>query len=74
MSYFDGDSAGEWKSVNSTLDPTSQEMMLLRVNHGYSMEEIAKELNVSESAVKARLYRARHVLRDLYPAARCNGR
>ena len=58
----------------STLDPASQEMTLLRVNHGYSMEEIAKELNVSESAVKARLYRARHVLRDLYPGARCNGR
>jgi RNA polymerase sigma-70 factor (ECF subfamily) len=58
----------------STLDPASQKMILLRVNHGFSMEEIAKELNVSESAVKARLYRARHVVRDLYPASRCNGR
>jgi len=58
----------------ASLDLTSQEMILLRVNHGYSMEEIAKELNVSESAVKARLYRARHVLRDLYPEARCDRR
>ena len=58
----------------ASLDPASQEMILLRVDHGYSMGEIAKELNVSESAVKARLYRARHVLRDLYPGARCNGR
>ncbi|WP_162601740.1 sigma-70 family RNA polymerase sigma factor [Occallatibacter savannae] len=58
----------------SSLDSSSQQIIRLRVNHGYSMEEIANALNVSESAVKARLYRARLLLRDLYPAARCKGR
>ena len=57
----------------TSLDSASQQMIRLRVNDGYSMEEIANDLNVSESAVKARLYRARHLLRDLYPAARCDG-
>lgn len=58
----------------ASLDSASQQIIRLRVDQEYSMEEIAKALNVSESAVKARLYRARLLLRDMYPVARCNGR
>jgi RNA polymerase sigma-70 factor, ECF subfamily len=57
--------------ATSSLDAASQRMLHLRVNEGYSVEEIANALNVSESAVKARLRRARHSLRDSCPSARC---
>ena len=56
----------------SSLDPVSQQMLHLRVKQDYSMEEIANALNLSESAVKSRLRRARYLLRELCPAARCN--
>jgi len=56
----------------SSLDPASQQMLHLRVKQGHSMEEIARALKMTESAVKARLRRARCLLREMCPAARCD--
>lgn len=55
----------------SSLDPASQQVLHLRVGDEYSIEEIANALNVTKPAVKARLHRARHVLRNLCHAVRC---
>jgi len=56
----------------SSLDPASQQMLRLRVKQGHSMEEIANALKMTESAVKARLRRARCLLREMCPAVRCD--
>jgi DNA-directed RNA polymerase specialized sigma24 family protein len=40
---------------------------MMRVNNDSSLEEIADALDVSVSAAKARLYRARHSLRAFFP-------
>jgi len=53
--------------VADSLDPISKNVLHLRANCEYSMEEIASDMNMSVSAVKARLYRARHVLRVFLP-------
>ena len=54
-------------TVADSLDPISKKVLHLRASHEYSMEEIALRLDMSVSAVKARLYRARHVLRVFLP-------
>jgi RNA polymerase sigma-70 factor, ECF subfamily len=54
----------------ASLDPISRLILDLRLEHEYSIDEIAKVLSVSVSAVKARLYRAKHSLRIFLPAAR----
>jgi RNA polymerase sigma-70 factor (ECF subfamily) len=56
----------------ASLDPVSRLILDLRLEHEYSIDEIAKVLSVSVSAVKARLYRAKHSLRIFPPAARYN--
>ena len=56
----------------ASLDPISRLILDLRLEHEYSIDEIAKVLSVSVSAVKARLYRAKHSLRIFPPAARYN--
>jgi RNA polymerase sigma-70 factor, ECF subfamily len=56
----------------SSLDPASQQMLQMRAKRGYSMEEIANALKMTESAVKARLRRARCLLREMCPAVRCD--
>lgn len=56
----------------SSLDPASQQLLHLRVKQDYSMEEIANALKMTESAVKARLRRARCQLREICSAVRCD--
>jgi RNA polymerase sigma-70 factor (ECF subfamily) len=41
------------------LDPGLRAPLRMRLLHGRSMKEISRELNLTEAAVKARLYRAR---------------
>ncbi|RRA49276.1 RNA polymerase sigma factor [Acidipila sp. EB88] len=54
-------------NVAESLDPISKQVLHLRADDELSMEEIASQLGMSVSAVKARLYRARHVLRVCLP-------
>ena len=65
-------SAEEWlrhiTTASKTLDPMSRRVLVMRVNNESTLEEIADALHVSVSAVKARLYRARHSLRAFFPA------
>jgi RNA polymerase sigma-70 factor (ECF subfamily) len=44
------------------LRPYLREPIRMQIMHGWSIKEISRELNVSESAVKSRLYRARQRL------------
>jgi RNA polymerase sigma-70 factor (ECF subfamily) len=44
------------------LRPYLREPIRMQVMHGWSIREISRELNVSEGAVKSRLYRARRQL------------
>jgi len=53
----------------ASLDPVSRQILHLRLDHEYSIDAIAKVLSMSVSAVKARLYRAKHSLRIFLPAA-----
>ncbi len=59
--------AEEWlrqiTAASRALDPISRRVLFMRVNNEATLEEIADALNVSVSAAKARLYRARHSLR-----------
>lgn len=48
----------------SELAPEYREPLLLQVIGGYSMDEIAEQLNLSRGAVMTRLFRARNKLRD----------
>ena len=63
--------AEEWlrhvATASRTLDPISRRVLMMRVNNYYSLEEIAEALDISISAAKARLYRARHCLRGSSP-------
>jgi RNA polymerase sigma-70 factor (ECF subfamily) len=44
------------------LPPYLREPLWMQIMHGWSINEISRELNVSEAAVKSRLYRARQQL------------
>ena len=44
------------------LRPYLREPIRMQIMHGWSISEISRELNVSEAAVKSRLYRARQQL------------
>jgi RNA polymerase sigma-70 factor (ECF subfamily) len=66
--------AEEWlrhvATASRTLDPKSRRVLMMRVNDDYSLEEIAEALDMSVSAAKARLYRARYSLRLYLPDQR----
>jgi RNA polymerase sigma-70 factor, ECF subfamily len=59
--------AAEWlrhiTTASRKLDPISRRVLIMRANNESTLEEIADALNVSVSAAKARLYRARDSLR-----------
>ena len=44
------------------LNPTLRAPIRMHMTHGWSVREISQALNISESAVKSRLYRARQQL------------
>jgi RNA polymerase sigma-70 factor (ECF subfamily) len=44
------------------LDPTLRAAIRLQIKHGWSIKEISRALNISDAAVKSRLYRARQQL------------
>lgn len=46
------------------LPPKQRAAILLRVNHGFSYEEIGKQMNSSETRVKSLIHRARQSLKD----------
>lgn len=50
----------------STLSPTYRAPLLLYSRYDFSVREIAQTLDISESAVKTRLFRARQMFRDAY--------
>ena len=54
-----------------SLDDGYMEPLLMQILGGYSVEEIAQSLEMSESAVQSRLYRARQqLMQQLGPAAK----
>ena len=54
--------------VLAKLEPTYRAPLLLFSYHGFTIREVAQMLEVSEGAVKVRLYRARKKFRQLYQA------
>ncbi len=56
------------------LDPGTRVPIMLRYVEGYSYPELARELELSESAVKMRVSRGTKRLRELYEARRAGGR
>ena len=44
------------------LDPTLRAPIRMQLKHGWSIREISRELNISDAAVKSRLFRARQQL------------
>ena len=50
------------RSVIKTLDPILRTAILIRTVEGKPIREIAKQLDISEAAAKARIYRARKYL------------
>jgi RNA polymerase sigma-70 factor (ECF subfamily) len=60
---------GEQESVQQALDqlaPKYRAPLILYSVQGYSIKEIGAMLNISEGAVKTRLYRAREAFRKVY--------
>lgn len=54
------------RTALSQLSSSEQWILLKQVVEGYSVEEIARQLEVSPCSVKTRLYRARRALRQAY--------
>lgn len=52
-----------WAAV-ADLEPDARAMLVMQAVEGVSYRELAEAFNMTESAVKARLYRARHALRE----------
>ena len=50
-------------SALATLDDTSRALLVLRETDGLGYEEIAITMEMTASAVKAKLFRARHQLK-----------
>lgn len=53
----------------ATLTPTYRAPLLLYSHYGFSVREVAATLEISEGAVKTRLYRAREMFRRAYDRA-----
>lgn len=47
----------------ASLDPDSRAMLVMQHSDGASYDDIAEAFDISSSAVKAKLYRARHTLK-----------
>ena len=54
------------------LDPTLLAALRLQMKHGWSVREISHALNISETAVKSRLYRARQRLSETRADQKCS--
>ncbi len=53
----------------ASLPPRMRECLLLRVQHGLTMREIAERLGITEGAVKAQIHEAREQLKRLFGKA-----
>ncbi len=56
----------EVESALSALPPKYRAPLLLYAHYGLAVREVAEALNISEGAVKTRLYRAREMFREAY--------
>ncbi len=56
----------EMQALLIKLDPQYRTPLILRYWEGYSYDEIAQAMDISTSAVKSRLFRARKQMADLY--------
>jgi len=56
---------GRIQQLLAALSPTDRAAITLRYWYDYSYEEIAEALSLTVSAVKSRLYRARHALAEM---------
>jgi RNA polymerase sigma-70 factor, ECF subfamily len=61
---------GHMLNAIESLDPSLRTAILLQLTRGYSLREIAQELQISEAATKARLHRARRRLSSSFLADR----
>jgi RNA polymerase sigma-70 factor (ECF subfamily) len=52
-----------FRQAMEQLSERDREVLLLKYDHGWSYRKISQQLGLSESAVEARLHRARHRLR-----------
>lgn len=62
----DDEDLGELRSAILALPVTYREALLMQVIFGYSTDQIARELGLTQSAVLTRLFRARNTLREHY--------
>ena len=65
---LDAEQAQELQSLLSQLEPEYRTPLVLRYWEEYSYEEIAESMDLTVSAVKSRLFRARKQMADLYAA------
>jgi len=65
---LDREQSGELQALISQLEPDYRTPLILRYWEDYSYEEIATAMNLTVSAVKSRLFRARKQMADLYQA------
>lgn len=66
----DNDDLAELRRAILALPQAYREPLLMQVIFGYSTEEIAREMGLTQSAVLTRLFRARNALRDVYALPR----
>lgn len=72
-SYLQSQMADDiWKAV-LRLPVKYREVLVLRAHHGLSMEEIARTLGLTVSAVKSRLFKARRKMSKLLESGRHEG-
>lgn len=65
---LDAERAGELQALLTQLEPDYRTPLVLRYWEEYSYEEIAQSMELTVSAVKSRLFRARKQMADLYAA------
>ena len=60
-----------WLMIHDCMSNSStklKEVFEMKFNHGLTDKEIAKQLNISSSAVKTRIFRVRQVIKEKYEA------
>ena len=68
--FLEAEQAVEMHALVAQLDPDYRTPLVLRYWEDYSYEEIAQTMDLTVSAVKSRLFRARKQMADLYEQQR----